>query len=114
MTYTFSTHLEYSFFCNGADTAPIERAAEVARIDVAATEVEVEVVDVVGTAGEERTRPVVAGRAMTVEISIEAVARSGEKNSLVIGAFYKIPACTIVIGFPSLVTFIIEFLEFCT
>ena len=61
--------------CDGANG---EAVVTVVVVDVVVATVEVEVVRVVAVVGIERTRPVVAVRALIVEVAPVAVARSRE------------------------------------
>ena len=68
-------------FCDGADGVAV---VTVVVVPVVVATVEAEVVRVAVVAGVERTGPAVAVRAVKVESSIEAVARSREKYRIAV------------------------------
>lgn len=79
-----NTSLRSLFICDGANGVAENAEVVVAPVVVAA--VEVEEVRVVAVVLAQRARPVVAVRATVVDLRAAAVARSGEKDGVTIGA----------------------------
>ena len=87
----------FTEICDRADREPMVTCVVGRRVDVEIVEFEV-----IGEAGTfERTRPIVAVQTMVVAVTVDAVARSREEDSVAVRSFDKETVSTkVIIGPP--------------